>query len=226
MLGESPCWDVGDGSRDAVVCWIDALSGTLWRHNPINGITLRHSLPAPIGSIAPCVGDALVIALKHSFARYDLNTCALEVLGTIDIDHPDVRLNDGKCDPFGNFIAGTMHMNRQPGEPALGGIYRLRPNGRVDRIGDAFGLANGPCFSIDGRTLYVADSPSPSASPPSSSPSSSRERFCPARAFDDDEVVVDTAHKGLGTVELALIGVAIVAVLGLAVGVAVLVLGY
>ena len=45
-------------------------------------------------------------------------------------------------------------------------------------------------------------------------------------AFDDDEVVVDTAHKGLGTVELALIGVAIVAVLGLAVGVAVLVLGY
>ena len=158
LLGESPCWDVGHASQAAVVCWIDALAGTLWRHNPVNGITLRHSLPAPIGSIAPCVGDALVIALKHSFARYDLNTCALEVLGTIDIDHPDVRLNDGKCDPFGNFIAGTMHMNRQHGEPALGGIYRLRPTGRVDRIGDAFGLANGPCFSIDGRTLYVADS--------------------------------------------------------------------
>jgi len=45
-------------------------------------------------------------------------------------------------------------------------------------------------------------------------------------AFDDDEVVVDTTHKGLGAVELGLIGVAIVAVLGLAVGVAVLVLGY
>jgi hypothetical protein len=43
-------------------------------------------------------------------------------------------------------------------------------------------------------------------------------------AFDDDEDPV--APKGLGSVEIGLIGVAIVAVLGLAIGVAVLVMGY
>ena len=151
-LGESPCWDAG------ALCWIDSLAGTLWRHHPASGATQRHELPAPVGSIAPCASGAVVAALKNSFALYDFESHALQILGIIDTDHPDIRLNDGKCDPFGNFIAGTMHINRQAGEPAQGGLYRLRPTGRIERIGEAFGLTNGPCFSLDGRTLYIADS--------------------------------------------------------------------
>lgn len=152
LLGESPCWDAH------AVCWVDSLAGTLWRHHPASGSTVRHALPAPAGSIAPCASGAVVAALRNTFARYDLATRELQVLGRIDVDHPDVRLNDGKCDPFGNFIAGTMHINRQSGDTTLGGLYRLRPGGEVERIGEAFGLTNGPCFSLDGRTLYVADS--------------------------------------------------------------------
>ncbi len=71
---------------------------------------------------------------------------------------PDVRFNDGKCDPSGNFIAGTMHMNRQAGERVVGGLFRLRPDCSVEQLADDIGFANGPCFSPDGRTLYVADS--------------------------------------------------------------------
>ncbi len=158
LLGESPCWDAGATSAAGAVCWIDSLAGTLWRHHPASGATVKHSLPAPVGSIAPCASGAVIAALKSSFARYDFSTRALEILGTIDVDHKDVRLNDGKCDPWGNFIAGTMQINRQPGDATLGGIYRLRPGGQVERIGEALGLANGPCFSLDGRTLYIADS--------------------------------------------------------------------
>jgi len=158
LLGESPFWDAGGSGPAGAVCWIDSLAGTLWRHHPATGSTIRHSLPAPVGSIAPCASGAVVAALRNGFARYDFTTRAFETLGIIDVDHPDVRLNDGKCDPWGNFIVGTMHINRQPGEAPLGGLYRLRPGGRVERMGGAFGLANGPCFSIDGRTLYLADS--------------------------------------------------------------------
>ncbi len=154
LLGESPCWDV----RSGALCWIDSLAGTLRRLWPATGETEQHDLPAPIGSIAPCESGAVVAALKNSFGRYDFATRKLEILAGIDIDHPDVRLNDGKCDPWGNFIAGTMHINRQPGEAILGGLYRLRPDRSVERIAGAFGLTNGPCFSLDGRTLYVADS--------------------------------------------------------------------
>jgi sugar lactone lactonase YvrE len=154
QLGESPCWDA-----DAqAVCWIDALAGDLRRLRPQTGALERHSLPGPVGSIAPCRGDAVVVALRNSFAIYEFASRELEILARIPVDHPHVRFNDGKCDPAGNFVAGTMHMERQPGEPVLGGLYRLRPDGSVEQLADDIGFANGPCFSPDGRTLYLADS--------------------------------------------------------------------
>src|SRR4051812_26409703 len=154
QLGESPCWDA-----DAqAVCWIDSLAGKLWRLAPETGALEQHTLPSPVGCIAPCHGDAVVAALRNSFACYDFATRELEILAHIALDHPDVRFNDGKCDPFGNFIAGTMHVNRQPGERVLGGLYRLRPDRSVEQLADDIGFVNGPCFSPDGRTLYVADS--------------------------------------------------------------------
>lgn len=154
QLGESPCWDA-----DAqAVCWIDALAGHLWRLRPQTGALERHDLPAPVGAIAPCRGDAVVVALRNSFAVYDFASRELEILARVPVDHPRVRFNDGKCDPAGNFIAGTMHMERQPGEPVLGGLYRLRPGGEMEQLADDIGFANGPCFSPDGRRLYLADS--------------------------------------------------------------------
>jgi L-arabinonolactonase len=167
LLGESPCWDAragatgsaGNAGTVGAVCWIDSLAGTLHRHWPQTGESERHSLPAPVGSISLCESGAVLVALKHGFARYDLGTRTLQTLASIDTDHPDVRLNDGKCDPWGNFVAGTLHVHRQPGEPIGGGLYRLRPSGEVELLAQGFSLTNGPCFSPDGRTFYVADSP-------------------------------------------------------------------
>ncbi|MGJ7543626.1 SMP-30/gluconolactonase/LRE family protein [Variovorax sp. LT1R16] len=153
-MGESPCWDADAQALN----WIDALAGTLWRLGPDDVAPERHVLPAPVGSIAPCDGAAVVVALRNSFARYDFGTRTLTPLARIDVAHPKVRFNDGKCDPAGHFLAGTMHMDRQPGEPILGGLYRLRTDGSVEQLADDIGFANGPCFSPDGRVLYLADS--------------------------------------------------------------------
>lgn len=153
LLGESPCWD----AQAQALCWIDSLAGTLHRLWPATGQAEQHALPAPVGSIALCDGG-VVAALRNSFARYDFATRTLHTLATLEVNHPDVRLNDGKCDPWGHFIAGTMHINRAPGDAVLGGLYRLRPDHTVETIAPGFGLVNGPCFSADGHTLYVADS--------------------------------------------------------------------
>ncbi len=156
LLGESPCWD----ARADMVCWIDSLAGVLHRHavTPGGRATEHHDLPAPVGSFALCDSGAAVVALKHSFARYDFVRRELQTLATIDSDHPDVRLNDGKCDPWGSFVAGTLQLHRAEGDPVQGGLYRLRPDHTVEVLARGFGLTNGPCFSPDGRTLYVADS--------------------------------------------------------------------
>lgn len=154
QLGESPCWD----AEAQALCWIDALVGTVHRRAPATGALSSHPLPAPLGAIAPAQGDAVVVALRHGFGRYDFGTRELTLLGDIGLSDADVRLNDGKCDAAGNFVAGTMHMNRPEGTPVRGGLYRLRPQGRVEQLADDIGFANGPCFSPDGRTLYLADS--------------------------------------------------------------------
>ncbi|KLN53110.1 SMP-30/gluconolactonase/LRE family protein [Variovorax paradoxus] len=154
QLGESPCWDA-----DAqALSWIDALGGALWRLRAGAEQPERHELPAPVGSIAPCRGPAVVVALRNTFARYDFATRTLQHLAGIPVDHPKVRFNDGKCDPAGHFLAGTMHVDRQPGEAIVGGLYRLRTDHRVEQLADDIGFANGPCFSPDGRVLYLADS--------------------------------------------------------------------
>lgn len=156
LLGESPCWD----ERDGALWWVDSLGGLVRRLTvePQPGAAQAHSLPAPIGSIALCQGGGILLALKDGFGHYDPATGLLEPLARIDVEHPDVRLNDGKCDSWGNFIAGTLQVHRAPGDPVVGGLYRLRPDGAVEVLARGFGLTNGPCFSPDGKTLYVADS--------------------------------------------------------------------
>jgi sugar lactone lactonase YvrE len=156
LLGESPCWD----ARTSAVWWIDSLAGVVRRLTvePDIGGELIHRVPAPLGSIALCEGGGILLALKDRFALFDPAKGAVEDLARIDVDHPDVRLNDGKCDPWGNFIAGTLQVHRAPGEAALGGLYRLSPDGELELLARGYGLTNGPCFSPDGRTLYVADS--------------------------------------------------------------------
>ena len=153
QLGESPCWD----EQAQALCWIDSLAGTLWRLWPGSGVLERHQLPAPVGSIALCASGAVIVALKDAFARYDFATRQLETWATVALD-ADLRFNDAKCDPAGNFLAGTMQAGWQPGVPVRGGLYRLRPDRHVERIADDIAFANGPCFSPDGRKLYVADS--------------------------------------------------------------------
>ena len=154
QLGESPCWDADAQALN----WIDSLSGALWRL-PLEAVQPeRHQLPAPVGSIAPCRSAAIVVALRNTFARYDFATRTLEHLARIPVDHPKVRFNDGKCDAAGNFLAGTMHIDRQAGEAVMGGLYRLRTDCGVEHLADDIGFANGPCFSPDGSVLYLADS--------------------------------------------------------------------
>ena len=63
-------------------------------------------------------------------------------------------MNDGKCDPAGRFLAGTLA--RDPGQAAL---YRLGTDGSVTTLIDNVTLSNGLGWSPDGALLYYADTP-------------------------------------------------------------------
>lgn len=154
QLGESPVWD----ERRQRLYWIDAPAGLIHALDPVTGIADKFSVPAPIGSLALRGDGGAVLALRHGFAHYDFDTRALTEGPLIGLDHPKVRLNDGKADPHGRFVAGTMHGDRAQDEAPLGGLYRLNASGALELLETDLAVSNGPCFSLDGRTFYLADS--------------------------------------------------------------------
>ena len=154
QLGESPVWD----ERRQRLFWIDALAGLIHARDPVTGAAEQFSIPAPIGSLALRGDGGAVLALRNGFATYDFDTCTVTDGPAIGLEHPKVRLNDGKADPSGRFVAGTMHGDRAPDEAPQGGLYRLDTSGAVELLETDLAVSNGPCFSPDGRTFYLADS--------------------------------------------------------------------
>lgn len=78
---------------------------------------------------------------------------------------PEVRLNDGRAAPNGDFWVGSMGNHLGPnGEPNAGDIgfrgvlYRIRQNGEVTEEKTGIGCSNTVCWSPDHRTFYFGDS--------------------------------------------------------------------
>ncbi|WP_439357230.1 SMP-30/gluconolactonase/LRE family protein [Bradyrhizobium sp. DASA03007] len=152
-LGESPVWD----DKTQSLYWIDSLAGLIRRLLPATGAIDEFSVPAPIGSLALAHDDRAVLALRHGFAHYNFSTREWAEGPSIGLDHPMLRLNDGKADPFGRFLAGTMHGGRAEDEKPLGGLYRIDAAGAIEQLESDLAVTNGPCFSPDGRIFYLAD---------------------------------------------------------------------
>ena len=113
-LGESPVWS----AREGCLYWVDAIAGLLHRLDAESGRREAFAVPA----------------LRDGFYRYDIATASVTPLARLPISHPGIRLNDGKVDRQGRFVAGSMHMNLRPGEAPLGALYRLEPNGQVTQL--------------------------------------------------------------------------------------------
>ena len=72
-----------------------------------------------------------------------------------EADKPANRINDGKVDKRGRFVAGSMDtMEDGPN----GALYRLDPDLSLHKLDDHIIVSNGPCWSPDGRIFYFADS--------------------------------------------------------------------
>ncbi|HSG64711.1 MAG TPA: SMP-30/gluconolactonase/LRE family protein, partial [Gammaproteobacteria bacterium] len=88
------------------------------------------------------------------FYFFDPATQALELIALVDADQPRTRLNDGKVDRRGRFIAGGMDDKE---ELAICGLWRLDPDLSVTKLDGGIICSNGPCWSPDDETFYIAD---------------------------------------------------------------------
>lgn len=151
-LAEGPCW----WSERNILLWVDIEASRIGLFDPATGNNDFFHLPAHVGAVVPTsVGD-LLLATAAGLMRMDPSTGVVTLLLDPEVDRPGNRFNDGKCDPWGRFWAGTMAYDF---EPLAGSLWRLDGDGRITRQRRQLTISNGLAWSQDRGTLYFIDSP-------------------------------------------------------------------
>jgi len=151
QLGEGPVWSP---QRQALF-WVDILGRKLHCYTPRGSGVRTWSFDEEVSAVAECKDSSLLLlSLRHSFALFDPHSGKLEKIADVESDRPGNRFNDGKCDANGRFWAGSMDFN---GSNPTGALYCLDEQRRWSRHVDGFAITNGPTWSLDGRTMYFAN---------------------------------------------------------------------
>ena len=146
-LGESPAWD----AKTQTLYWIDVLERRVYAgRKPI--LQLDHY----VGSLAPRRNGGLVVAQRSGIWTLEPNMKRLKKLAVPRREYVHNRFNDGKCDPRGRFLAGTMDHNEKE---ASGALYSVSTDGKISRLLKGLRISNGLAWSPDGKTLYFTDTP-------------------------------------------------------------------
>ena len=145
--GEGPVWSVSWGG----LRFVDMLAGDVLSLADDGSVGRRH-----VGDIAAAVwprsrGGA-VIAVERGFALEDADGS----LTTLDEvwTSPDIRMNEGGCDPQGRFYCGSMAYDQTPGGATL---YRLDADRSVHVELEGVTISNGIEWSPDGSLAYYND---------------------------------------------------------------------
>jgi L-arabinonolactonase len=150
--GEGVLWNALDGR----LWWTDINGKTLWRYDPTTRSAESYQAPERICCFAPRRDGTIVAAFADGFAFFNPKTGRRKDIAAFEPDLPQTRLNDGRTDRQGNFIAGGMdECNQEP----VSSVWLLDADLKLTRLFGSVRCANSTCFSPDGRTMYFADSP-------------------------------------------------------------------
>jgi sugar lactone lactonase YvrE len=151
-LAEGPVWDA---PRERVL-WVDINSGTvhdgILRDGRIEARG-RFTIDRTAGAVVCSAEGELLVAGTRS-----LHTVATD--GTVTAGArliPEAvasRFNDGKCDPAGRFLVGSMALDDRAGEEVL---LRIGDTGSITVLDNDLTLSNGLGWSPDGTLLYSTD---------------------------------------------------------------------
>lgn len=149
-ISESIVWD-----PDRSLLWFtDIALGLLQAAGPDGTVAGSAPLPPPLASFQPRASGGFVAALQNRVVLTDPDGRLERTVTTIEHASPGMRLNEGKCDPFGRFIVGSMVIDDNAPNAAL---YSVDPDGTTRLLRGGFGITNGFEWSDDGSVMYVTD---------------------------------------------------------------------
>ena len=107
-----------------------------------------------VGAAVPGIGGSILVATHNRLVVVTPSGDRLEG-PKIVADGQASRANDGKCDPAGRFVVGTMALDDREGSDRL---LRVEDDGSLSTLDSDLTLSNGLGWSPDGSTFYNTDS--------------------------------------------------------------------
>lgn len=153
VLGECPMWSV----EESALYWEDIEGRKINRFDPSTGALEHRDLPGRPGSFGPSPqAGVLTVAMDTNLVHLDWGTGAVESL--LEIEDPNLgnRANDGRCDPLGRFVVGTMWPDPDARKHS-GALYRIDQAGSVETLESDVGIPNGLVFDVERDRMYWAD---------------------------------------------------------------------
>ena len=150
ILGEGPLWDV-DEQR---LYFIDSFWCNVFRCTHDGREVRAWDVPSKIGSMALREQGGAVVSLEDGFHSLNFDTGEVELIVDPEPGKDGNRLNDGKVDKRGRFVAGSM--DKVENGPN-GALYRLDPDLSLHTLDTGIVVSNGPCWSPDGSIFYFSD---------------------------------------------------------------------
>ncbi|PPF40032.1 SMP-30/gluconolactonase/LRE family protein [Pseudoclavibacter sp. AY1H1] len=154
VLVESIWWD----ARTSELAWVDITMGTFHRarlDGARDGSDDRVSaLPAPVSAVQPAAGGGFVASLQDRIVVLGPDGELQKTIASVVHSHGGIRFNEGKVDPFGRFVVGSMNTTSPAADGAL---YTFDADGTVRLLLGGFHTTNGLEWSDSGDTIFVTD---------------------------------------------------------------------
>lgn len=150
VLGEGPAWN----EATSEFSWIDIEDGLIlvaqYTDGELGPVTTM-TTGEEVGCAIPISGGRFLCGLRSQLAIVHRD-------GTIERSRdliPDgLRFNDGKIDPQGRFVIGSLNRS---GPDGIQQLVRLEHDGTVTVLDGDIGISNGVAWSPDGAWFYSAD---------------------------------------------------------------------
>lgn len=139
------------------IYWCDITRGLILRStpgDPVDGsLDATLELPGPVCSFHPAK-SGFVVSQADRVILTDLGGDVIRTIATIEHATTRMRLNEGKVDPDGRWVTGSMELTDAA---PIGAFYAVTVDGEVRKLIGGIGTANGLEWSPDGRRIYFTD---------------------------------------------------------------------
>ena len=148
-LAEGPLWDEDSNKFIFVDGYMGKINLFNYEINKMESIYVDEPIGAPI----PASDRRLVFTSAEGLKEVD-RYGKKSLLVEIELDRPNNRLNDAKCDSMGRLWTGSFSEKFEQG---AGSLYRIDQNKNVSQIESGFRVSNGIAWNKEETKLYFVD---------------------------------------------------------------------